>query len=124
MKRTVFSISALLGVLLFAPHAPAQQVNDHAYELVVENACIPDSLAEFDQPSLVSGLDFDQLELVRIQLLERGFDPGFDANRDNTIDAQLMEALAEFQASNELPVTGTTDIPTLVALSFPIQQLR
>lgn len=127
MKRIVFSISALLGVLMFAPPAPAQNIDFG--DFVIENLCDPNSsqefhAQEFESQGLVSGLDSEQLDKVRIQLLERGFDPGFDPNRDNTIDAQLMEALAQFQAEYELPVTGQTDIPTLVALSFPIQQLH
>jgi hypothetical protein len=128
MRRVIFSILALSCALSFAPLASAQQNFNHDNDLEFENLCAPDYFEEVyalaDQPWFVSGLDFDQLEMVRIQLLERGFDPGFDPNRDNTIDAQLSEALAEFQAAWHLPVTGVTDIPTLVALSFPTQQLH
>jgi hypothetical protein len=121
MQRTIFSISALLCVLIFTPLASAQQGIHDNNDFVIENICNPQ---EFAEQWVDSGLDFDQLEMVRIQLLERGFDPGFDLNRDNTLDTQLMEALAQFQAESDLPVTGQTDIPTLVALSFPIQQIE
>jgi hypothetical protein len=66
----------------------------------------------------VSGLDFDQVERIRIELLERGFDPGFEPDRDNTIDPQLMGALAQFQAEYYLPVTALPDGETLDALSI------
>jgi hypothetical protein len=127
MKRIVFSFSALLSVLMFALPAQAQNINFG--DFVIENLCDPEASLEFipeeyGPQGLVSGLDSEQLDKVRIELLERGFDPGFDPNRDNTIDAQLQEALVEFQTAYELPVTGQTDIPTLVALSFPTQQLH
>src|SRR5688572_29044683 len=96
MKRILFGISALSCVLMLTPPVSAQQSINN--DFVIENLCIPDSLQEeFGEQWILSELDLDQVELLRIQLLERGFDPGFHPNRDNTIDAQLMEALAQFQ---------------------------
>jgi hypothetical protein len=125
MRRVIFSISALSLALLFAPVAEAQHNINDSNDFAFENLCVPEySEPDFYERRIVSGLDFDQLEMVRIQLLERGYDPGFHPDRDNTIDWQLTEALALFQLMNDLRVTGYTDIPTLVALSFPIQQLH
>ena len=118
MKRAIFSISALSCVLLFAGRAPAQHnVNDNS-DFVIENLCDPQLSQDFEQAEIFAGLDFDQLEKLRIELLERGFDPGFDPDRDTTIDSQLMTALAQFQAEYELPVTGLPDADTLAALSI------
>jgi hypothetical protein len=125
MRGIVFSISALLCVLIFAPPAPAQQNIYFNNDFVVENACDPNPPEqEFEQLAILPALDSDQVEMVRIQLLERGFDPGFDPYRDNTIDAQLIDALAEFQAEYELPVTGQPDVHTLDALSIPTQGIQ
>lgn len=125
MRRAIFSISALSLALMFAPFAGAQHNVNNSNDFAFENLCAPEyPEEEFYEQRTVSGLDFHQLEYVRIQLLERGFDPGFAHDRDNTIDRQLMEALALFQLTHDLRVTGYTDIPTLVALSFPIQQLQ
>jgi hypothetical protein len=129
MRRVIFSILALSCALSVAPPASAQQNFNHSYDLEIQNLCAPDFVEEeayalVDQPRFVTRLDFHQLEQVRIELLERGFDPGFAPDRDNTIDEQLSSALAQFQAAWELPVSGVIDIPTLVALSFPTQQLR
>jgi len=126
MKKILFGISALSFVLTLAPLASAQQTSSDNNDLVViENLCDPDSLQEeFGEQWTLTELDFDEVEQIRIQLLERGFDPGFHPNRDNTIDAHLMEALAQFQAEYDLPVTAVPDAPTLVALSVRFPDTR
>jgi hypothetical protein len=117
MRGIVFSISAILGVLIFAPLASAQQNINHN-DFVIENLCDPNpQQEEFEEQWIFSSLDSDHVEKIRIQLLERGFDPGFDPYRDHTIDGQLMDALAQFQEEYELPVTGLPDAVTLDALS-------
>lgn len=66
-------------------------------------------------------VDYQQLERVRIELLEQGFNPGFDSDPD-IANVQLRQALAQYQAEYRLPVTGQVDAPTLAALSIPAQQ--
>jgi len=118
MRGTVLSLSTIFAVLIFAPFAPAQQNIHFNNDVVIENLCDPHASAEeFDQYWAYQALDFNEVEMVRIQLLERGFDPGFDPHRDNTIDAQLADALAQFQAEYDLPVSGQPDSATLDALS-------
>jgi len=119
MRTTIFSISALSCILLFAPLAPAQHVTD-PNEFVIENLCSPDLSQEFNEEWNFTGLRSDQVQRTRIELLERGFDPGFEPDQEYTIDAQLSEALEQFQAEAELPVTGQPDVPTLRALSVPV----
>jgi peptidoglycan hydrolase-like protein with peptidoglycan-binding domain len=67
-------------------------------------------------------LDYQQMENVRIELLERGFNPGFDSELSNASNSQLMEAVRQFQAEYDLPVTGQIDSPTLAALSIATQK--
>jgi hypothetical protein len=59
---------------------------------------------------------------VRIELLERGFNPGFDQGNGGS-DEQLTDAVSQFQLEYQLPVTGQIDTNTLTALSIPIQKL-
>jgi hypothetical protein len=64
-------------------------------------------------------LDYQQIERVRIELLERGFNPGFDSELNEQAIDQLNDALRQFQSEYELPVTGQMDISTIAALSVP-----
>jgi hypothetical protein len=121
MKRIFFSILALSCVLIFSARAPAQQHFENN-DPVIQNLCIPDEHLEFEEHVIYSGLNFDEVERVRIELLERGYNPDFDPNRDNTVDPELMDALTQFQAENELPVTGLPDDSTLTALGIPVPE--
>jgi hypothetical protein len=67
-----------------------------------------------------SALDYQELERVRIELLERGYNPGFDSELNEEAIAQLNEALRQFQFEYELPVTGQIDASTIAALSVPM----
>ena len=121
MPKTLIGMTAILCVAIFAPAAPAMQNDD----VVIENLCAPDFVAEFnDDESILANLDYQQLEKVRIELLERGFNPGFSSELDSVSSAQLMEALRQFQAEYDLPVTAQVDGATLAALSIPIQKSR
>jgi hypothetical protein len=64
-------------------------------------------------------LDYQQIERVRIELLERGFNPGFESELNEQAIDQLNEALRQFQAEYRLPVTGQVDVSTIAALSVP-----
>jgi hypothetical protein len=120
---------ALSCVLLLAPVTPAMQSASSLpqksvepnNDIVFENLCAPGFDAEFDQKSMPLALDYQQLERVRIELLEQGFNPGFDSDPD-IANVQLRQALAQYQAEYRLPVTGQVDAPTLAALSIPAQQ--
>src|SRR5437867_2743675 len=129
MPRTLFGMTALLCVLILAPFASAMQSTstppqkgvDPDNDVVFENLCDPDFYAEFNQEPMIFALDYQQLEKLRIELLERGFNPGFDPDAANAT-TQLMEAVRMFQSEYDLPVTGQPDVPTLAALSIPTQK--
>jgi peptidoglycan hydrolase-like protein with peptidoglycan-binding domain len=109
-------------VVIFAPYAPAMQNTDQYNHAVSESLCAPDLDAEFSQESMPFALDDRQLEQVRIELLERGFNPGFNPERNIANDTQLLKAIEQFQSENNLPVTGQIDTSTLAALSIPIEK--
>jgi hypothetical protein len=120
MRRIFLGIMAVSCVLIFAPFAPAQIASPQSDNLI-ENLCAPDFSEEFSDAFVpfALDLDFEQMEKVRVELLERGFNPGFDPERDTASDAQLMEAVEQFQAEHNLPVTGQVDGPTLAGLGIP-----
>jgi hypothetical protein len=89
-------------------------------EVVSENLCAPDANDQLYEQVAVVALNDDQLARLRIELLERGFDPGFDLDALDA-DARLAEAIRMFQAEFSLPVTGQADAATLFMLSVPIQ---
>jgi len=74
---------------------------------------------DFNNSARMLAQDHQQLERVRIELLERGFNPGFDSELDEQAIAQLNEALRQFQSEYQLPVTGQIDASTVAALSIP-----
>jgi hypothetical protein len=128
MRQILFGFVTLSYVLICAPFAVAMQATDgpqvqiridETSPIVIENLCDPNFNAEVQQETIALGLDFQQVERVRIELLERGFDPGFDPARNTTIDTQFRAALAKFQLEYRLPATGAIDSATLDALSVP-----
>jgi hypothetical protein len=130
MREILVGIAALLCALIFASFGPAMQstspqpqehLDQHNY-IVVENLCDPDLSAESNQEWVSVALDYEQLERVRIELLERGFNPGFDPERNSGNDNQLREAVAQFQSEYHLPLTGQIDASTLAGLNIPIQK--
>jgi peptidoglycan hydrolase-like protein with peptidoglycan-binding domain len=123
MHRILFLIIAFSCALLFVPLAGAQSHEIEYYnDIPIENLCAPDFGDDYYQEAPLV-LDYKQLEKVRIELLERGFNPGFDLERDPATDTQLMGAVAQFQAENDLPVTGQLDAATLAALYIPIRDM-
>ena len=124
--RKIFSIMAFSCVVIFTPFALAspspQPQRGIDQNIVAENLCDPDFNTEFNEEWMPFALDYQQLERVRIELLERGFNPGFNRERDAAGDAQLMETVARFQSEYRLPVTGTIDASTLAGLNVPIQK--
>jgi len=113
---------ALWCALIFAPYAWAMQNTDQNSPPISENLCAPVSDEEFSQELIPFALGYRQLEQIRIELLERGFNPGFDPERNTSNDAQLSEAIKQFQAEYNLPVTGQIDASILAALSIPIEK--
>ena len=101
-----------------ARNAKYDQTND----IVIENLCDSNFNAEFNEQSMLFVPDYQQLERVRIELLERGFNPGFGAEQETTMDTELMDAVAHFQSEYHLPVTGQVDANTLAALNIAIQE--
>jgi hypothetical protein len=128
MLKGLFTIAALLWIL--TPNVSAQNMAHPAGIIVtsedfVENLCAPfedglyeepEILALVDEPRAIA-LDHDQLEKLRIQLLEHGWDPGFDPEAVDA-DERLAEAIRGFQAQSSLPVTGQADAATLFLLSI------
>jgi peptidoglycan hydrolase-like protein with peptidoglycan-binding domain len=115
--RASLGIMAISCSLLLVPFAAAQKGPDPENG-VFESVCAPVSDSEFDQQSLTSTLTHQQLESIQIELLERGFvtDFGSDADIDKP---QVADAVAQFQAANNIPATGEIDAPTLEALGIP-----
>jgi peptidoglycan hydrolase-like protein with peptidoglycan-binding domain len=119
-------------LLTFVPLAPAMQSSpfqsqgdfDYSNNSGFESLCAPDFYDEVSKESMAVPLNFQEVESVRIQLLENGFDPGFDPARDASIDPQLREAVVLFQSEYRLPVTGQVDATTLEALNVPVPSQR
>jgi Putative peptidoglycan binding domain len=89
-------------------------------EVVSENLCVPDVNVERYEQVAIEALEDSQLARLRIELLERGFDPGFNLDALDA-GARLAAAIRMFQAEFSLPVTGQADAATLFMLSVPIQ---
>jgi hypothetical protein len=89
-------------------------------EVVSENLCVPDVDGELYEEITTVALDDSQLSRLRIELLERGLDPGFDLDAIDA-DARLAEAIRVFQARFSHPVTGQADAATLFLLGVPIE---
>jgi hypothetical protein len=112
MWKLFVGIMVLLSSVFLAPFSSAQNPN------LPENICAPVSDSEFDQESSISALDSQQDQNAQIDLLENGINPGFTSVPE--IDkAQLMRSVAQFQAANSLPVTGSLDQQTLAKLNLP-----
>ena len=114
MRKILHGITALTCVLLFATFATAMQSSN------------PDFNSDTSPGISGLALDYEQMERIRVELLERGFNPGFDQGFDLVADtasiAQFMEAIAQFQSEYDLPVTGQIDALTMAGLSVPIQK--
>ena len=126
MRKITILGMALSIALTFAPFVGAQSANPQPQEgLVIGNLCDPDSSTELnDQYAATTNplkLSDDQLHKARVELLERGFNPGFDQERPGAHDRELAQAVAEFQSDNNLGVTGQIDAATLDALNLPVQ---
>jgi hypothetical protein len=130
MLKGLFTSAALL--LILTPNVSAQNMAHPAGIIVTsddfsENLCAPfeDGLYEYEEALVLAlvdeprsiALDDAQSAKLRIQLLEHGWDPGFDLDAADA-DERLAEAIRGFQAQFELPVTGQTDAATLALLSI------
>jgi peptidoglycan hydrolase-like protein with peptidoglycan-binding domain len=113
MLKGLFACACLL--LILSPSASAQSADD----FVFENLCAPDVSDGLYTETTFIALDNSQVERLRIELLERGFDPGFDPDAVDA-DEQLAQAIRGFQAEFSLPVTGQLDAATLSLLNIPI----
>ena len=125
IKGLLRSVSLLAILVPFASaqstDRPLQKTLYPGDDVVFQNLCAPDSNNEFYEETWAAALDDNQLAKLRIELLERGFDPGFDPDALDA-DARLAEAIRMFQALYLLPVTGQPDASTLSALSVPIEK--
>ena len=116
MLRASLVIMAISCALLFVPFAAAQAPGPDNGGF--ENLCAPIDDLEFDSQALTSVLTHQQLESVQIELLERGWVTDF-ASDSEIGNVQLTDAVAQFQAANNIPATGEIDVQTLDALSIP-----
>ena len=89
-------------------------------DVVSESLCAPDVDDELYEQITTAALEDTQLARLRIELLERGLNPGFDLEAVDA-DARLADAIRIFQAKFSLPVTGQADATTLFMLSVPIE---
>jgi hypothetical protein len=123
MLKRLFTFVCLLGIL--GPSAWAQNAGRpiavFSDDLVVENLCAPDVDDGLYDETRAVALDDSQLARLRIELLERGLDPGFDPDATDA-DARLADAIRLFQAEFSLPVTGEADAVTLSMLSVPLEK--
>src|SRR5437764_9640707 len=110
MQRASLVIMAILCTLLLVPFAAAQAVPDSGNG-GFENLCAPVDDLELDHQSLSSLLTHQQFESIQIELLERGWVTDF-ASDSETGDVQLTDAVAQFQAANNIPATGDIDAQT------------
>ena len=122
MLKRLFTVVCLLWIL--DPSASGQSLGRPVHvafsdDVIPENVCAPD-VGLYDETT-IAGLDDSVLAKLRIELLERGFDPGFDLNAADA-DARLAEALRMFQAEFSLPLTGQADTATLSMLSLPTEK--
>jgi len=134
MLKGLFTFVCLLWIL--SPSASAQSAGPigvysqsaghpvhiavYSNDVVSENVCAPDVDEGLYEETTVA-LDDSQLARLRIELLERGLNPGFDLDAVDA-DARLAEAIQIFQAKSSLPVTGQADAVTLFMLSVPIEK--
>lgn len=111
MCRPVLSTIALSCSMFLAPFSAAAQATNPP-----ESLCAPVNDTEADNEASISGLNLQDYN-VTIDLLENGINPGFTSipEIDN---AQLAESVAQFQAANDLPVTGHLDAQTLSKLNI------
>ena len=117
MCKLSLGIFTLLCTIFLAPFLAAAQTSNE-----FENLCAPVPDTEFDQGSSNPALEYSQELNIPINLLENGINPGFTAV--SGIDqAQLMKSVAQFQAANNLPVTGRLDAQTLGRLNLPIPKV-
>lgn len=115
MLKALFAIAGVLALLgPFAAQGAGHSFSNDAYdEALFQNLCAPELELYDIGPSIA--LDEEQSAKLRIELLERGFDPGFDSE---AVDAEtkLTEAIQMFQADFLLPITGQPDLATLFIL--------
>jgi hypothetical protein len=115
MPKALFAIAGVLALLgPFAAQGAGHSFSSDAYdEVLFQNVCAPELELYDIGPSIA--LDEEQSAKLRIELLERGFDPGFDSE---AVDAEtkLTEAIQMFQADFLLPITGQPDLATLFIL--------
>lgn len=121
MRQISFRSVALSCFLMFAPFLAFGQSTTTYDDTFTVNLCDPESLLQFEEGFLALGPEVHpQAERVRIELMERGYDPGFEADRAMFVDTQLKNAITDFQFDNDLAITGQIDPRTLYALSIPV----
>src|SRR5687768_9735913 len=119
MVKKLFALAFLLATLgPFAAQSTGRPTYDDAYDdVLVQNFCATETNEDFYEAAASSALDERQVASLRIELLERGFDPGFD---DGAIDAdaKLRASIQMFQAESWLPITGRLDPATIFMLGM------
>jgi peptidoglycan hydrolase-like protein with peptidoglycan-binding domain len=71
-----------------------------------------------DRPGVGMASDVEDIRAVQMALKNRGYDPG---EINGMVSSQTQEALRNFQAANNLPVTGVLDTRTQAALGVAIR---
>lgn len=119
MARKLFTLALLLAILgPFAAQSTGRPTFDDVYgDVLVQNLCATETNEDFYESAASITLDDRQVASLRIELLERGFDPGFD---DGAIDAdaKLTASIQMFQAESWLPSTGLPDPATMFLLGM------
>ena len=119
MAKKLFTLAFLLAILgPFAAQSAGRPIYDDVYgDVLVQNLCATETNDDFYETDARIALDDRQVASLRIELLERGFDPGFD---DAAIDAdaKLTASIQMFQAESGLPITGRPDPATMFMLGM------
>jgi len=111
MSKLSVGVIAFLCIVFAAPASAAPQDSS-----VYESVCAPISDTELEQDLPTSALDRDRQDhQTKIDLLESGINPGFTSVPEID-EPQFIESVAQFQAANDLPVTGRLDEQTLAEL--------
>lgn len=119
MPKKLFTLAFLLAILVpFAAQSTGRPTYDDVYgDVLVQNHCATQTDEDFYEAAASMDLDDRQASSLRIELLERGFDPGFEVG---TIEAhaKLTAAIQMFQADSRLPITGRLDPATIYLLGM------
>ena len=123
MAKKLLTLAFLLAILgPFAAQTTGRPTYDDVYgDVLVQNFCATETNEDFYEAAASMALDDRQVASLRIELLERGFDPGFD-DRAIDADAKLTAAIQMFQVESGLPLTGRPDPATMFMLGMQAEK--